>query len=65
VSALPEYKTEFPRFEAQSLHKLINLDPIGLDLLSQMLQYQPAKRISAKKALDHPYFNDLVKEAYL
>jgi len=65
VSSLPEYKPQFPQFEAQSLHKLINLDPIGLDLLSQMLQYQPSKRISAKKALDHPFFNDLAKEAYL
>ena len=24
-----------------------------------MLKYDPAKRISAKAALDHPYFNDL------
>ena len=24
-----------------------------------MLIYNPAKRISAKAALDHPYFNDL------
>jgi cyclin-dependent kinase len=26
-----------------------------------MLQYEPAKRISAKKAMEHPYFDDLDK----
>jgi cyclin-dependent kinase len=28
----------------------------GLDLLDQMLVYDPAGRISAKKACIHPYF---------
>lgn len=32
------------------------LDKDGLDLLKQMLVYDPAGRISAKRALDHPYF---------
>jgi cyclin-dependent kinase len=31
-------------------------DPLGLDLLTQMLQFDPAKRISARAAMDHPYF---------
>jgi len=31
-------------------------DPQGLDLLTQMLQFDPAKRISARAAMDHPYF---------
>lgn len=26
-----------------------------------MLQYEPAKRISAKKAMEHAYFDDLEK----
>ncbi|KAH9759795.1 cyclin-dependent kinase B2-2 [Citrus sinensis] len=38
-----------------------NLDKDGLDLLEQMLQYDPSKRISAKKAMEHPYFDDLDK----
>jgi cyclin-dependent kinase len=29
-----------------------------------MLAYEPAKRISAKKALEHPYFNGVNKEVY-
>jgi cyclin-dependent kinase len=27
-----------------------------------MLQYDPSKRISAKKAMEHPYFDELEKE---
>jgi serine/threonine protein kinase len=37
------------------------LEPAGLDLLDLMLIYDPAKRISAKRALLHPYFDDLDK----
>ena len=29
-----------------------------------MIQLDPAKRISAKKALDHPFFNDLDKSKF-
>jgi serine/threonine protein kinase len=35
----------------------------GCDLLMQMAVYNPGKRLSAKKALDHPYFNDLDKSS--
>ena len=31
-------------------------DPHGLDLLERMLQFEPSRRISAKEALQHPYF---------
>ncbi|KAK6588911.1 cdc2 kinase [Cryptosporidium xiaoi] len=31
----------------------------GIDLLSKMLCFDPNKRISAKDAMEHPYFNDL------
>ena len=33
-----------------------NLDPLGVDLLKQILVYDPKKRITARKALQHPYF---------
>eukprot|EP00472_Partenskyella_glossopodia_P006305 CAMPEP_0197523702 /NCGR_PEP_ID=MMETSP1318-20131121/8583_1 /TAXON_ID=552666 /ORGANISM="Partenskyella glossopodia, Strain RCC365" /LENGTH=344 /DNA_ID=CAMNT_0043076479 /DNA_START=1 /DNA_END=1035 /DNA_ORIENTATION=- len=33
----------------------------GLDLLSQMLTYDPCKRITAEKALEHPYFMESPK----
>lgn len=35
------------------------LDPEGVDLLRQMLEYDPLKRITAKRALQHPFFADL------
>ena len=34
---------------------------MALDLLEQCLVYDPSKRISAKAALRHQYFNDLDK----
>tara|TARA_B100000795_G_scaffold233543_1_gene192336 strand:+ start:788 stop:904 length:117 start_codon:yes stop_codon:yes gene_type:complete len=30
-----------------------------LDLLTQMLRYEPGQRISAKAAMSHPYFKEL------
>eukprot|EP00744_Colponema_vietnamica_P003082 GILI01004766.1.p1 GENE.GILI01004766.1~~GILI01004766.1.p1 ORF type:complete len:314 (-),score=90.79 GILI01004766.1:85-975(-) len=57
---LPEYKKDFPRFEGQPLASVVpNLDPLGVDLLQSMLQFDPNQRITAKQALQHPYFSDL------
>jgi cyclin-dependent kinase len=36
-----------------------NLDNDGVDLLQQMLMLDPKQRITAKKAMEHPYFNIL------
>ena len=33
-----------------------------LDLLLKMLAYLPEKRITAKEALNHPFFGDVRKE---
>ena len=35
------------------------LDPVGLDLLSHMLRYEPSRRITARAALTHKYFADI------
>lgn len=54
---------EYPQWNPQSLSTAVpNLDDKGLDLLSKMLKYEPSMRISAKKAMEHPYFDDLNKE---
>jgi len=59
VSQLPDYKPTFPKWAAQSLPRHIpQLDAAGFDLLHSTLIYDPAHRISAKRALIHPYFKD-------
>ncbi|KAF2310273.1 hypothetical protein GH714_007529 [Hevea brasiliensis] len=53
---------EYPQWSPHSMPSAVpNLEKDGLDLLAQMLQYEPSKRISAKKAMEHPYFDDLNK----
>lgn len=60
VTSFPDFKPTFPKWRAQSLARLAtNLDESGIDLLSKMVCYDPARRISAKAAMLHPYFNDL------
>ncbi|XP_009950749.1 PREDICTED: cyclin-dependent kinase 1 isoform X3 [Leptosomus discolor] len=62
VESLQDYKNTFPKWKPGSLETHVkNLDEDGLDLLSKMLIYDPAKRISGKMALKHPYFDDLDK----
>lgn len=38
-----------------------SLEPLGLDLLSQMLRYEPSQRITARAAVQHPYFSDVAQ----
>jgi len=60
VSTLPDYKASFPKFRGVALNTCVaGLSPEGVDLLGAMLVYEPARRISAKRALVHPYFNDM------
>lgn len=65
VSKLPNYRSKFPQFKSKGLISYCsNLDENGLDLLSRMIVYDPYKRISAKQALHHPYFDDLDKSQF-
>ncbi|KAL6646155.1 hypothetical protein ACP70R_017763 [Stipagrostis hirtigluma subsp. patula] len=64
VSKLPNWHV-YPQWKPSKLSSVVpGLDADGLDLLEKMLQYEPAKRISAKKSMEHPYFNDVNKELY-
>ncbi|CAM8889956.1 unnamed protein product [Rhodiola kirilowii] len=57
-------KTVFPKWSGQSLGNLLpNLCSNGIDLLSKMLCYDPSRRITAKDALKHEYFHDVLKVA--
>ncbi|GBG25550.1 Cyclin-dependent kinase 1 [Hondaea fermentalgiana] len=65
VHSLPDFNTEFPHWRPQPLEKAVpGLDADGLDLLRQCLLYDTAKRISARAALRHPYFEELSMELY-
>lgn len=59
VSELPDYQDGFPKWSAKPWESLCPaLDEDGVDLLRQMLQYVPERRITAKAAMQHPYFDD-------
>lgn len=60
---LPEYTSEFPGYPEPrgGIGTLVpSLDAAGLDLFSRMMRYDPGKRITARDALTHIFFVDLV-----
>jgi len=65
VTKLKDFKSTFPQWKPQSIAKKVpRLDPEGLDLLTKMIQIEPSRRISARAALLHPYFDSLDKSQF-
>mmetsp|Transcript_4717 Transcript_4717/g.6554 ORF Transcript_4717/g.6554 Transcript_4717/m.6554 type:complete len:299 (-) Transcript_4717:153-1049(-) len=64
VTQLPDWNPSFPKWYKTAFSKTVteNLDAAGLNLLEAFLAYSPKDRITAKDALNHPYFDDLDKE---
>lgn len=59
MTSFPDFKSSFPKWQRNHNAVLCtNLDAAGLDLLDNMLFYDPAGRISAKQACVHPYFEE-------
>jgi len=57
VTSLPDFKTTFPQWQPKPLESIAPaLDPEGLDLLGRLITYDPVERLSAKRAVNHPYF---------
>ena len=62
---LPEMKITFPKWKVNGNEKLIEIcsqfteHNVAIDLLTQMLQLEPSKRVTIKGALEHPFFHDL------
>ncbi|XP_051172798.1 cyclin-dependent kinase 1 [Leptopilina boulardi] len=60
VSQYSDYKATFPNWKTNNLEEHVKvLDVDGLDLLQEMLTYDPAHRISARAALQHSFFEDI------
>ncbi|KZV95494.1 Pkinase-domain-containing protein [Exidia glandulosa HHB12029] len=62
VTKLPDFKPTFPQWSArtESFEKMFGgLEKAGIDIIRQMLIYDTSKRLSAKRALLHPYFEDV------
>jgi len=65
VSSLPDFNRSFPKWPKKSLKKIVpNIDRHGQDLFQQLMQYDPVQRMSAKKALLHPYFKGCIPNGH-
>ena len=62
IKDLPLYKPDYPKYKGEPLSKLVpGLGEDGLDLLDKMLKCNPAERITALEAMNHPYLEDVPK----
>ncbi|RKP24911.1 putative CDK5 [Syncephalis pseudoplumigaleata] len=60
ITQLPSYRADFPVHPRVPLERYYpKLNAAGIDLLNALLEYQPEKRISARDALEHPFFRDI------
>ena len=60
INELPDYKASFPKWDRQMLPHRMYSDSDAVDLFTMMTKYDPDERISARNALDHRYFNNVV-----
>ncbi|ODQ79850.1 hypothetical protein BABINDRAFT_8043 [Babjeviella inositovora NRRL Y-12698] len=70
ISQLPNFKQNFKAFLPQDLRVIIpNMEPLAFNLLQSLLQMRPEARISARQALQHPWFAEfnqpMVPQNYL
>lgn len=57
---MPDHKKTFPQWKSQNMSQLLsNLSSDALHLTLQMLIYDPDRRITAKAALESPYFQSM------
>ena len=63
VAKLPDFHETFPHWRKQKLSRVMpRLSANGIDLLEKCLIYEPTKRITAKEAMEHPFFDDIRKK---
>ena len=67
VGELPEYKASFPNWLPRGWAQIRNtkqqVGTDGIDLLENLMCYDPRRRLSARRALQHTYFRDVDKSA--
>merc|ERR1719238_1554346 len=60
LTELPDFKASFPKWQPKGWvnirNTLAQLGTTGIDLLEQLMRYDPSARISARHALQHTYF---------
>ncbi|CAL5397500.1 unnamed protein product [Camellia sinensis] len=63
VTSLPYYPAGLPEYNPENLEEFfVDLEPAGVDLLSEMLCMNPARIISAHRVLEHAYFKKKKKK---
>ena len=67
VSELPDYKASFPKWPPRGWAQIRNtkqqVGTDGIDLLENLMCYDPRRRLPARRALQHAYFRDVDKSA--
>jgi len=62
LADLPEFKANFPKWRprgwANIRSTLAQVGERGIEMLEQLMTYDPQKRLSARRALQHPYLAD-------
>ncbi|KAB8069870.1 kinase-like domain-containing protein [Aspergillus leporis] len=58
VTAYPDYKSTFPKWKRSDTRLVRGLESAGCELLEALLEYDPARRLSAKQACMHRYFQN-------
>jgi len=65
ASTLPQFKAQFPKWRGIAMKDHCpTLDELEIDLLKSLVELDPNKRISARQAVLHPYFDTLDKSQY-
>mmetsp|Transcript_46543 Transcript_46543/g.134740 ORF Transcript_46543/g.134740 Transcript_46543/m.134740 type:complete len:319 (-) Transcript_46543:67-1023(-) len=63
LAEMPEFKPTFPKWSIKGWENIRNTKAQvgleGIDLLDKLMAYDPKKRLSARRALQHAYFADV------
>jgi mitogen-activated protein kinase 1/3 len=63
IGSASEYIKSLKKSPSKSLHKIYPAaDPAAIDLLKQMLQFNPLKRCTSEEAIAHDFFKDIRQE---